>query len=547
MLKAVELLRQGRTEELWQMCCGFTTLSLDQFMSIQRRLLMEQIQLLSHSVLGKKIMQGVRPDSVEEFRRLVPLTTYASYCPELVEKREDTLPVKPAMWVHSSGRSSEYPFKWVPMSPQFSREMSQVMYGLGILASCSEAGDTAHIPDCPRVVYTVAPRPYMSGAMASMLEQQTPVDFYPTLSEAEGQTFEDRIRLGFKQALSDRIDYFFGLSMVLAQVGDKFSQSSGNVKIGPLLREPKALWNVARGLTRSRLAGRPLLPKDIWNVKGIISSGLDSWVYREKIKTMWGRYPLDIYAGTECGIIATQTWDYDAMTFIPNLNFLEFIPEREHLKWEADHNYQPSTVLLDEVTAGENYEMVITNFHGGAMVRYRIGDMVKITSLRNDKLGIDIPQMVFERRMDAILDFVVVKISEKVLWQAIEATGVAYEDWTAYRIPGEQVMHLLVELKEGHYAREADIAAEIRKRVMDSRKSGGVVEDWRNSIDFNVDVTLLPRGSFASYLAQRQAEGADPAHLKPPHINPSEKMLGSLLGRPVAIPTVKTWTEKVPA
>ena len=74
-----------------------------------------------------------------------------------------------------------------------------------------------------------------------------------------------------------------------------------------------------------------------------------------------------------------QTWDYEGMTFVPNLCFLEFIPEREWFKWQLDHSYEPKTILLDEVKAGENYEIVITNLHGGITTRYRIGDMIRIT------------------------------------------------------------------------------------------------------------------------------------------------------------------------
>jgi hypothetical protein len=161
-----------------------------------------------------------------------------------------------------------------------------------------------------------------------MIKIQSPINYLPSLEEAEELSFEDRIKLGFKEALSEGFDYFFGLSMVLVVVGNKFSQSTDGVDIRPLLRQPRALFHLARGLARSKLARRPMLPKDIWSLKGILSSGLDSAVYREKIKELWGRYPLDIYAGTEGGVIATQTWDYDGMTFIPSLNFLEFIPRR---------------------------------------------------------------------------------------------------------------------------------------------------------------------------------------------------------------------------
>jgi len=536
MTKAIELLQQGRNEELWQMCCGFLSLNLEQFMTIQKRLILEQLGLLNRCPLGKKIMRGAKPETVEEFREQVPLTTYADYCPELEEKREDGLPAKPALWVHTSGRSGEYSCKWVPMTPAYSHEMSILMYGIGNLSNCKGWGDTSDIPERPKLVYSVAPRPYVSGAMASMLEQQTPVDYLPALEEAEALSFEERVKLGFKQALSQGLDYFFGLSMVLVVVGNKFSQSSDKVDIRPLLSQPKALFRLTKGLLKSKLARRTMLPKDLWSVKGIISSGLDSWVYRDRIKELWGRYPLDAYVSTEGGIMATQTWDYDGMTFIPNLNFFEFIPESEHFKWQLDHSYQPKTVLLDEVKAGENYEVVITNFHGGAMVRYRVGDIVRITSLRNEKLGIDIPQMVFERRADGLLDFVVIRLTEKTIWQAIENTGVAYEDWTAYKEAGEPALRLFIELKDGYQGSDADIAQAIYEQIMksdnDAYTTSGVHDDLVDMINFRVEITLLPRGAFANYTSQRQAEGADLAHLKPPHINPSDKVLSLLLAKP---------------
>ncbi len=76
MPKAVELLRQGRNEELWQMCCGFLSLNLGEFMDIQERLLLEQLELLNSCPLGKKIMHGAKPKTLEEFRRQVAWTTY---------------------------------------------------------------------------------------------------------------------------------------------------------------------------------------------------------------------------------------------------------------------------------------------------------------------------------------------------------------------------------------------------------------------------------------------------------------------------------------
>ena len=549
MPTAVELLHQGRDEELWQMGCGFISLNTEQFMAIQKRLLLEQIELLNRCAFGTKVMRGAKPETIEEFRQQVPLTIYADYCPELAEKREDILPRKPALWVHTSGRSGEYPCKWVPITPEYAHILTEVMCGLAILSTCKGWGDISGLHDHPKIVYTVAPRPYMSGALASLLQEQVIADYLPPLDEAEGLPFEERIKFGLQQALSQGLDYFFGLSLVLAAIGDKFTQSSDKVDIRPFLSQPKALLRLTKGLIKSKLARRHMLPKDLWSVKGIITSGLDSMVYKDKIKELWGRCPLDIYSSTEGGILATQTWDYDSMTFIPSLNFLEFILEEEHWKWQLDRSYQPRTVLLDEVEAGKNYEVVLTNFHGGAMVRYRIGDMVRITSLRNEKLGIAIPQMVFERRADDLLDFVALRLTERVIWQAIENTGIAYEDWAARKKAGEPVLQLFVELKDGYQASEADIGAAVNEQILNSDNdrytTSAVHDDLVDMINFRVETTLLSCGAFANYTAQRQAEGADLAHLKPSHINPSDKVLSLLMAKPEAVPEVKVEAEAV--
>jgi hypothetical protein len=533
MPKAGELLRWGRNKELWEMCCGYLNLDIEQFMSIQKRLLLGQVESLSKSKIGRKIMNGMKPVTVDEFRQMAPLTTYADYCPELAERMEDSLPEKPAQWVHTSGKSGQYACKWVPITTTTINNLSPILYGIGLMSSCKEWGDSSKMPAYPKIIYTVAPRPYISGALASMIGEQTPLHYYPSLAQSEKLHFEDRIKLGFQESLSGGLDYFFGLSLVLAAVGEKFSQSAGQMNILPLLLKPKALMRITRGMIKSKLAGRRLMPMDLWNVKGIITSGLDSSVYKEKIKGLWGRYPLDIYACTEGGVIATQTWDFNGMTFIPNLNFLEFIPEKEHMKWQIDHKYKPKTVLLDEVKAGECYEIVITNLGGGALCRYRIGDMIRITSLRNDKLGIETPQMVFERRADDLIDFVSVRLSEKNIWQAIENIGIPYEDWVAFKKPGELTLNILLEPNCNYKINENEMGKVLYKEIIKNENeafgSSEIHSDGQNMIKLDIKVTQLTRGSFARYTSKKRAEGADLAHLKPPHINPPQSVISTLL------------------
>ncbi len=541
MIRPIDLLRQGRKEELWQMCCGFIDLSLEQFMEVQKRLLLEQIELLKNCELGRKIMGGAMPETVEEFREMVPLTNYADYLPELAEKREDVLPAKVAHWVRTSGKTGEYDVKWVPMSEDFTREYERVCGGFTLFAFCHDRGDVSHIKEHLKVLYTMAPPEYGSGLCGYLAQQAIGYDFLPFNSG--GMSFQQKIKAGFEEALYRGLDAFGGLPSVLVSVGEQFKQKREKTNIRPLLSHPKALFRVTRGLIRSKLARRPMLPKDLWSIKGIVGGGTDSAIFTKRVEELWGRRPLEVYAGTEGGVYATQTWDYEGMVFVPNLNFYEFIPERERFKWQLDHSYQPETVLLDEVKAGENYEVVITNLHGGILSRYRIGDMVRITSLRNEKLHIDMPQVEFYRRADELIILTGLGyITEKLIWEAIENTEIPYVDWTARKevIDDKPALHIYMELKGNYIAKGESVAAAIREEL---KKLESVYEynpyplvgDLETTLELKpINITLLPQGAFASYIAQRQAEGADLGALKPPHINPSDKVLAAL-GAPAVV------------
>lgn len=571
MVRPIDLLRQGRKEEVWQMCCGFIGLSLEQFMSIQKRLLLEQIQLLKNCELGRKVMRGAMPETVEEFREQVPLTTYVDYCPELLERTEDVLPAKPAYWVHTLGkfgessygenvlpaelahwmrilgRFGEYLCKWVPMSEAFALEYEKVAGALPLLAGCRNRGDTSLLKEHRKAFYAVGPPKYASGVLAYLAQQAVGYDLLP--SNAEEMSFDERIKAGFQEALYRGIDSINAIPSVLVHVGEQINRLSGNMNMRLVLSHPAAMFRVTRGLIRSKLAHRPMLPKDLWRVKVVVVGGTDCAIFGKRVKELWGKDPLEVYAGAEGGLYATQTWDYEGMTFVPNLNFFEFIPEREWLKWQLDHSYQPKTVLLDEVKAGENYEIVITNFHGGIMTRYRIGDMVRISSLRNEKLNIDIPQMVFHSRADDLIDISGFgRITEKIIWKALENTGIPYVDWVARKevLNDKPVLHLYLELKGDYVAGEKGMGAAVYEELqkLDRTYRYNIYSAYGDPESVlgskPVQVTLFPTGAFANYVSQRQAEGADLGHSKPPHINPSEEVL-SLLGAP------KVVVEAVPA
>jgi len=534
MAEIAELLRQGKNEELWQRCCGFIDLSMGDFMKIQKRLLLEQLELLKKCVLGRYIMNGANPYTVEEFREQVPLTTYADYAPYLLKRRMDVLPKKPILWQYTSGKSGEYSYRWAPVTARQLDEIEPLIFALLVFSTCKHRKEIA-FKERDKVLYGMAPPPYATGTMTRVFPYEL-FDILPPVDEAERMSFEERVRQGFELALSEGLDLCLTMSSVAVAIGDRFSQRGKKTSLRALPKRPKALFRLAKGLMKSKLARRPLLPKDIWSIKGLITYGIDGSVYREKIKEMWGRYPLDFHGCTEAVLIAMQTWDYQGMTFIPHLNFFEFIPEEKSIKSWQDPAYHPSTLLLDEIKPG-NYELVITSFHGGPFIRYRTGHLIKITSLRNEQLNIDIPQMLFLSRIDDQIDIAgFTRLSEKVIWQAIENTGLAYVDWTTRKeVKGKPVLHLYIELKENGYVAPEQVADAVHEELKKLDNPYTELESFTGLRP--LEVTLLPENAFQVYKLRQQAAGAELAHLKPPHLNPSDATLDFLVNtaRQVAV------------
>ena len=263
--------------------------------------------MLNKCELGEKVMRGAKPRSVEEFRKAVPLTTYDDYIPYLSDKIGDVLPEKPKLWQRTSGRSSRHDFKWVPVTERMYRELGELQLGISLLASCRERGDIT-IREHDKALYGLAPPPYASGCWARRVAEEGIFDIMPNIDEAESMEFQQRIEEGFKMGLSQGIDVMFAIGSVLVGIGERFGQGGSLKRITTVLNKPRLLFKLSRAALKSKLARRPMLPKDLWSLKALIASGTDSNIYREKIKEMWGRYPLDAYGATEGVVIATQAW-----------------------------------------------------------------------------------------------------------------------------------------------------------------------------------------------------------------------------------------------
>jgi len=350
----------------------------------------------------------------------------------------------------------------------------------------------------------------------------------PPLETSQNIEFQERIQLGFRMALKDGVDIMGGIGSVMVKMGEAMSGQARGAKFSPSMLHPKIMLRLMQGWLRAKREGRTLLPKDLWPLKGLACYGMDTSIYREQLIHYWGKEPFESYGATEAGLIACTAWNKRSLTFLPSACFLEFIPEKEWLKNRDNKEYQPSTVLLDEVKPGERYEIVFTSFYGMPFLRYRLGDLIKVVALEDTEAGIKLPQVVFDSRADDIIDIAgFSRLDEKTIWQAIANSGLKFEDWSARKEyqQDEPIIHLYIELKEEIKA------AKVQKLI--HRQLLSIHPDYRDLEKMlgtkPLKGSLLPAGSFQRYYEKRKKGGADLAHLKPPHMNAADTVIQDLL------------------
>ena len=274
---------------------------------------------------------------------------------------------------------------------------------------------------------------------------------------------------------------------------------------------------------------RNILPKDLWTLKGIMTGGMDTDIYKGKVQYYWGRMPLEGYASTEGGNQCAQAWNFKGMTFLPDINFLEFIPFDEHMKEKENPKYTPKTVLMDGLTIGV-YELVTTSFHGGVMLRYRIGDFFNVIALEDREIGCKLLQFKFFSRCDDYMDLGnMARFSEKTIWQALEATGIKYVDWAARKevVEDRTILHLYLELDKNGRSSASVIMKKFKQALNKVNPEFGKMEEMMGKD--HLKITQLPIGAFNHYIKSQMDAGADLAHIKPPHMQPKDHQLEKLM------------------
>ena len=506
-MKFQEKLHQYTKAEIWEEYCGFLNLTTDEFMKIQERLLLEQIELWSASGLGQSILKGKNPTTIQEFREMVPLTTYEDYSNILLSKQTGALPVDPVLWVQTTWEGGVHPIKTAPYTKAMLDTFKHNTISCLILSTSRQKGDF-DIRVTDHMLYALAPLPFVTGLLPLVLKDEIDVEFFPPVKEAVTMSFKERNKAGFKLGMKKGVEYFFGLGSVLYYVSQSItSTQSGSKSLKDRLAgtSPKMLMRYILAKKKCRKENRELLPKDLFHLKGFMCAGTDNQCYKSDLEKMWGIVPMEIFAGTEPTCIGCETWSREGVYFFPDACFYEFIPEEELNRSMAMPGYQPRTILWNEVVAGGIYEIVLTVLKGGAFARYRVGDVFRCTGIGSEVEKNNIPRFQYVDRVPQVIDIAgFTRITEKSIQQAIRLSRLPIAAWTAkkeYSDNYRPYMHLYVELERSNLINSA-----ISIRILQDqlgiyfRYLDQDYEDLKKILGIDpLKITLLKCGTFEFY------------------------------------------------
>ena len=199
-----EKLKKQQYKEIWQQYCGFLDLSMDGYMKIQRRLMEEQIRLWSNCGLGQSILKGKHPQNLDEFRKMVPLTTYDDYADILLAKQPDMLPGNPVIWIQTTWEGGKHPIKVAPYTRSMLDTYRNNVTACLILSTSKEKGfmvagtDNLCYKDDLEELWGIRPMELFAGTEPSIMGTETwtrkGMYFFPDTAFYEFITEKDMMR-----------------------------------------------------------------------------------------------------------------------------------------------------------------------------------------------------------------------------------------------------------------------------------------------------------------------------------------------------------------
>ncbi len=459
---------------------------VDHFTSIpvetQEKILMQIMDENKDTEYGKKI--GFKDvHSVEDFQRIVPLSTYdtySDYVDRMLDGEENLMMARKCKRYCTSSGSVGKP-KVLPKSGKDLWNM-QCM-GFAATPACAarwfkERGKkfpkqmgpvaiilTGHKMKDGKMGNGAGQVPFTYLKPISKFFMTTPNDFmYPENEDAVDSTY---FHLRF--ALQRKDISFLG-SMVVTLLTTMFDYLEGNwelickdiemgiidpsIKCPPELRKkwekkfkpmPKRAAEIRRECEKgfeTPIAPR-IWPDFVWSY-GMVGSNLQFYV--QKLRRHIGDAPIHNmgYAAAEGYMAMPVELDVNDYVLLPRSIFFEFIP--------IDNPECERPLTIGEVEVGKDYELVVTNFSG--LYRYQIEDVVRVTGFYNKT-----PKVEFLYRNNLAMNIANEKTTTQMVdWAAAkvqEELGITFKGYSFYDdTDSEPVRYMLLAEPEGEISKD---------------------------------------------------------------------------------------------
>ena len=425
----------------------------------QEKILLQIMDENKDTEYGKKI--GFKDvHSIEDFQRIVPLSTYDTYdnyVERMLDGEENLMMARKCKRYCSSSGSVGKP-KVLPKSGKDLWNM-QCM-GFAATPACAARWFKEKGMKFPKQIGPVAViltgHPMRDGKMCNGAGQvpftylkpiskffmTTPNDFmYPENEDAVNSTY---FHLRF--ALQRRDLTFLG-SMVVTLLTTMFDYFENNWElicndiekgtIDPSIKCPpelRAKWEKKFKPMPERAAeirrecekgfdtpiAKRIWPDFVWSY-GMVGSTLAFYV--EKLRRYIGDAPIHNmgYAAAEGYMAMPVELDVNDYVLLPRSIFFEFIP--------VDDPECERPLTMQEIEVGKEYELVVTNFSG--LYRYQIEDVVRVTGFYNKT-----PKVEFLYRNNLAMNIANEKTTTQMVdWAAAETqkkTGISFKGYSFY-------------------------------------------------------------------------------------------------------------------
>ena len=451
----------------------------------QQQVLKKIIRRNKNCELGKKLnLKDVK--SIEDYQRIVPLSTYADYEPyvdRMINNGEDRIMFSGKNLHYASSSGSVGKPKILPKGANDLWKMQCIGFSVSVATAFHWMKDRGI-----RMSNQVGPLALnLSGHKLEDGKQcngagQIPLRFlkpllpffctsplsllYPSL-DAKLDTSYLHLRFCLE---NKKVSYLGSIVVTLLTTMFDYLEENWemmcddiekgiinpNIDITPELRkkyEKKFKPNPARAAELRKEFEKgfedPIAPR-IWPglqwAYGMMGSNLS--VYVEKLRKHIGpNVPMHNmgYAAAEGFFAAPMELDVSDYVLLPWCIFFEFLPV-DDLDEKADDNVRP--LLINELEVGKNYEMIVSNFSG--LYRYKLEDVVHVTRMYNNTPQVE---LLFRQNLSmnvanekTTIDMINAAISNSTQEMGVEYQGFSfYPDFTTK--PPRYT--LLIELKNG--------------------------------------------------------------------------------------------------